>query len=62
MSVGLRQTESPRGFGLRQPSGALCECPTGAKAAEGCRSPRRWRAGRSAGLLAMRSDVKDFGF
>ena len=34
------QYGEPQGLGVRQPSGAV----EGGKAAEGCRSPRRWRA------------------
>ncbi len=40
----------PRGFGLRQPSAALHRPPCGEKVAEGCRSPRRYRAIRSPKL------------
>ena len=34
----------PLGFGVRQSTGAFLERATDLKAAEGCRSPRRWRA------------------
>ena len=34
----------PRGLGVRQSSGALTSQADDAKAAAGCRSPRRWRA------------------
>jgi len=33
----------PRGFGVRQPSAAF-DVTWCSKAAEGCRTPRRWRA------------------
>jgi hypothetical protein len=36
----------PSGFGVRQPSGAFRLRATDLKAAEGCRSPRRYRAHR----------------
>ncbi|HEU0038979.1 MAG TPA: hypothetical protein VFR76_06875, partial [Verrucomicrobiae bacterium] len=35
--------DSPTGLGLRQPSGAFGDAMRDAKAAEGCRSPRRYR-------------------
>ena len=43
--------ELPRGCGLRQPSGAFGMRAIGAKAPEHWRTPRRWRASRSAFTL-----------
>src|ERR1041385_7313425 len=44
---GCESSETPRGFGLRQSSGAFHRLTCVRKAAEDCRSPRRYRVYRS---------------
>jgi len=47
MGIFPEPSELPPGFGLRQPSGALRKPWAVAKAVEGHRTPRRYRAGAS---------------